>query len=44
MRKPLPGRQAGYLRKLRHFIGILHRSGSLPKLRVAGSNPVARFR
>ncbi len=41
--KPPPGRQAGFLRKLRHFNGIGRQGGPLPKLRVAGSNPVARL-
>jgi hypothetical protein len=41
VRKPLPGRQAGFLRKLRHSIGIVRKTGSLPKLRVAGVEPQA---
>ena len=39
--KTLPGRQAGFLRKLRHFSGIGHQRGALREQEVPGSNPGA---
>jgi len=39
--KNRPGRQAGFLRKLRHFNGIVHLRGALREQEVGGSNPPA---
>ena len=36
--KPPPGREEAFLRILRHFIGIVHRSGSLPEREVPGGS------